>query len=171
MEGPKSCTRIAWGTLCKISILWNCTPVFQNQNFHLPRRHWTDGGSSAARCSPMRLVMQVTVPVALLHSTERELPMDAQSVKLLAAEPPPVSPTPHRVSVPTPALLLGFWFKPSEHYKAACFLASFTGWGEKSKGWGWRCSYRLGSVLSMRVWLEQWLIHCLKLVWVFVFVF
>lgn len=57
--------------------------------------------------------------------SERDLLVGARSAGPSAAGPPLLSPTPHRVSVPTPALLLGFWFKLSGHYEAAYHLGSF----------------------------------------------
>lgn len=86
-----------------------------------------------ARCSPVPLLVQATVPVALLRSRERGMPVGAWSVEPWAAGPPPLSPTPHRMSMPAPALLLGFCCKPSEHCEEACLLASF-GRGREEQG-------------------------------------
>lgn len=116
--------------LYKISTLWNSFLVFQNQNFRLPTRHWPDGGCPASQGGWWCWGLCCWLPRAQQEGAAGRCSVS----RAIGCWTCLLSPTPHRVSVLTPALLLGFWFKPSEHYEEACHLGSFGMRGRDKQG-------------------------------------
>lgn len=98
-------------SLCNVSILWNCSLDFQNQNLHFPRRHWSSRGGSAGHAAAGSWRYRDRACGSCLWHGGRVGAADGRPVSgTIGCKPPLLSPTPQRMSVPCAHTSVAFRF-------------------------------------------------------------